>query len=214
MRHAFRGPSPRCRRALAHRSQSREGQLERRSPTDRHRGARRPPDGSLYAAVSRRIIEARLGGGASRATQHCGVCGGYRCFGSLQHHLRARRGRFNHPPRRACRVRMLAPLERCHGAHRRRQPDRVCAGPVDRASVARRPAHGGTGAGFANSSSALSGPALHQHQRGGVRQPCPAPPTVRPIFCKGPSSSCSSRRNRAAIKRPEGRRRRPPRAAT
>ena len=179
---------------------SREGQLERRSPTDGHRGARRSLDGPLHTAVSRRIAEARLGGRASRATEHRGICRGHRCIGSLQHDLRARRGRFNHSPRGAYRFGMLAPLERCHGAHRRRQLHRICAGPVDRAGVARRPAHGRTGARLTNSPSTFGGPALHQHQRGRVRHALPAPPTVLPIFCKKPSSSCSSRRSRGAIR--------------
>ena len=84
--------------------------------------------GLLHAALSGRIVEARLGGGAARKRSIAVFADRHRRPGSLQHDLRPRRRRFDHSPRGACGVGVPAPLERCHGAHRRRQSDRLCPG--------------------------------------------------------------------------------------
>ncbi len=64
--HAFRGTSPRCRRAPADRSQGVARLFERCAPADRPGHARRSTDGAVHLAVPRGIVEARLGGRAAR----------------------------------------------------------------------------------------------------------------------------------------------------
>ncbi len=133
---ALRGPSSRCRRPVAHRSEAVARFAERRASADRRRRSRRPADRAVHAALPAGVAEARLGHCAARAAQHRGVRHRYRCARSVQRDLRPGGRRLGHPPRGALRFRLPAPLERCHRAHRRRQPDGVCARADDGAGAA------------------------------------------------------------------------------